>query len=161
MQRWCVAVVLAVLAGLVLSGAVAAEPTATDDRVETGAASNDTQETTIRQTQRLRLTPDSPGVVTVRLQYDLPAAVTELETRVPGGATVTGTDGFAASGGRYAWDGETASPSLTYDLPVNETREPTGPLAGRGSYLFVDPGPWALVRTPQVGRAGSGAAPAT
>ncbi|SEN29744.1 PGF-CTERM protein [Halorientalis persicus] len=106
---------------------------------------------TLQLTKRLHLTPDRPGEIEVTARFDDPDNLVELETELPARATVIETDGFAASDGRYAWDGRTDAPSLTYRLSVNETRDTEGPLAGRGDYTFVDAGPWALVRTPQVG----------
>ena len=82
--------------------------------------------------KRLRLTPDRPGEIRVTAQFETPANLFELETELPGRATVVGTDGFEASGGRYAWDGITDDPSVTYRLSVNETRERRGPLTVRG-----------------------------
>ncbi|MFC7135658.1 CARDB domain-containing protein [Halobaculum litoreum] len=71
-------------------------------------------------------------------------------------------DGFAAADGGYEWDGETASPTIRYRLPANRTSASatlahdapsavatTGSTAAQSErYLFVDPGPWALVTVP-------------
>jgi len=103
----------------------------------------------VRLTRELRLTPDRPGEIRVRFRFDVPDSVTELETGLPQAATVTGTAGFSFRDGKYVWDGETDNPSVTVRLPANETREASGPLTGRGNYLFVDTGQWALVRVPQ------------
>ncbi|RXK48578.1 CARDB domain-containing protein [Halorientalis pallida] len=106
---------------------------------------------TLQLTKRLHLTPDQPGEITVTAHFSEPDNLVELETKLPARATVIETDGLSASNGQFTWDGQTDAPSLTYRLPVNETRVAEGPLAGRGDYTFVDAGPWALIRTPQVG----------
>lgn len=90
-----------------------------------------------------------PGEIVVTLQYSMPADVVDLQTRVPPEATVTATDGFVQRDGReYSWDRQTATPTLTYRLSVNETLDITGPIEGKGDYTFVDRGDWALVRVP-------------
>lgn len=150
-------VVLASL--LVVAGAPAGIASASDTR--TAAASNSTTAVgepasavtsasrTIELTQRLQLTPETPGEIAVTLRYAIPADVVELKTRVPPGATVTATNGFVKREGQeYAWNRQTSTPTVTYRLPVNETFDVTGPIAGKGDYVFVDPGPWALVRVP-------------
>lgn len=104
---------------------------------------------TIELTQALHLTPDTPGEIAVTLRYAIPPDVVELNTRVPPSATVTATSGFVPrEGSEYAWDGRTETPTLTYRIPANETLDATGPIAGPGEYIFVDVGPWALVRAP-------------
>lgn len=106
---------------------------------------------TIDLTQELQLTSDRPGEITVTLRYSVPDDVVELTTRLPDGATVTSTRGFAQRDGtEYAWDQRTDDPTLTYRLAVNQTLDATGPIAGKGDYVFVDPGAWALIRIPQV-----------
>ena len=140
----------------------------------------------IRLTTRLALTPERPGEVDVTLRFDVPDRVAELDaTIVPDAKGVT-TNGFsAAGGGTYEWDGDTATPTISYRLPANQTEEAgrfdrrstaspaseshrrsvgfggdaaaTGP-AGAASattagerYIFVDTGPWAMVRVPTPG----------
>lgn len=104
---------------------------------------------TIDLRQTLQLTPNAPGEIAVTLRYSLPTDVVDLKTRVPTDATVASTDGFDRSDGtEYVWDQRTTTPTLTYRTAVNETRDATGPIAGNGDYLFVDPGKWALVRIP-------------
>ncbi|MFB6083181.1 MAG: hypothetical protein ABEJ94_02925 [Halorientalis sp.] len=139
---------LAVLALGGVTGSATAEPAATNASVTTSLAQDSR---TLTLTTHLRLTPDRPGEIEVTVRFDEPENLVELKARLSDRATVIETDGFSASDGRYVWDGETDTPSLTYRLSVNETRETTGPLAGRGDYTFVDAGPWALVRTPQIG----------
>ncbi|WP_256403847.1 CARDB domain-containing protein [Halorubrum salinum] len=90
-----------------------------------------------------------PGEIVVTLQYSVPTDVVDVQTRVPPRATVTATDGFIQRDGReYRWDRQTATPTLTYRLSVNETLDFTGPIAGNGDYTFVDRGDWALMRVP-------------
>ena len=149
-RRVLVFSLLAVLAlGVGLPGPATAETADTPAANVTASAAQDGE--TLQLTKRLRLTPDRPGEIEVTAHFSEPDNLVELESELPARATVIETDGFSESGGQYAWDGRTDAPSLTYRLPVNETRETEGPLAGRGDYTFVDAGPWALVRTPQVG----------
>lgn len=104
---------------------------------------------TIDLTQELQLTPRNPGEIAVTKRYSIPGDVVELNTRVPTGATVTSRNGFVQrDGDRYVWDRQTPNPSLTYRKPVNETLDATGPIAGKGDYVFVDTGEWAMVRVP-------------
>lgn len=144
---------------LVVAGVSAGVASANDARAPTAPHSTDVAEVpaspgqsasrTIELTQRLQLTPRTPGEITVRLSYAIPDDVVELKTRVPSGATVTSTNGFVKREGQdYAWDQQTSTPTVTYRVSVNETHDVTGPIAGKGDYVFVDPGPWALVRVP-------------
>jgi len=107
---------------------------------------------TIRVDTALSLTPGDPGSVGVVQTFELPSEVTELTVRLESRATVTGSEGFTKAGeGSWSWDGETTSPTLTYRLEANRTSDASGPLSTDGSYLYADPGPWALVRTPSIG----------
>lgn len=133
--------------------------------VETAADNNIHQQTT------LLLTPDQPGQVGARTQYELPGTVQSLTVRVPEAATVRRADGFSADDNRtYAWDKTTSSPRLVYDFAANRTvagarsperqtpltespRESSGAKQGAqtGSYSFVDVGPWAITQVPSMG----------
>ncbi len=147
-RRVLVCCLLSLIAlGVGVAGPATAEVADAPLNVTTAAQSGET----LQLTKRLHLTPDRPGEIEVTARFDEPATLVELAADPPARATVTGTDGFAASDGQFTWDGTTDTPSVTYRLPVNETRETEGPLAGRGDYTFVDAGPWALVRTPQIG----------
>jgi len=102
-------------------------------------------------TQRLALTPETRGEITVTHVFEVPDGVSTIETGVPDGVTVTGTDGFSAAGsGTYRWDGQRDRATLTYTTRVNETIDLGGPEGFEGEYLFADAGEWALVRRPQV-----------
>lgn len=132
------------------SSSIAIGPLQTAPSTSTAAAR------TIDLTQELQLTQDRPGEITVTLRYTVPDNVVELTTRLPDGATVTSTAGFSKRDGtEYAWNRRTTTPTLTVRLPVNQTRDATGPIAGKGDYVFVDSGPWALVRVPQLSTAWS------
>ncbi|WP_313693662.1 hypothetical protein [Halorarum halobium] len=122
----------------------------------------------------LLLTPDVPGEITVVLRFAVPDRVDSLRTTLAPEARVVSTSGFRTGSGpnEFEWDGETASPTVTYRAPANRTagagqfsptaRFRTARDTDRGSdapaaefasapgeqYLFVDAGPWALVRTP-------------
>lgn len=103
----------------------------------------------VHLTAALALTPRRPGSIDVTLRYAIPDRVLDLATVVPRGATVTATSGFRSTGDRrYEWRGGTATPTLTYRLPANETGSAGGPEADTGRYLFADAGPWALVNLP-------------
>ena len=152
-------------------GGPAAASTATDD---------------IRLTTRLALTPETPGEIGVTLRFDVPDRVVDLETTIAPGARGVETTGFAATDGdTYEWDGDTATPTISYRLAANRTGssgrfdvhghavpgdgrssavtapasagtdtavEPaTTAVAAGEEYLFVDAGPWALVRIPGPG----------
>ncbi|OYR55499.1 hypothetical protein DJ73_02015 [Halorubrum sp. Ea1] len=99
---------------------------------------------------------DERGTVGVTTRAEIPDRVTELRvTLLSANDAAVEADGFepaddaGADGSTWAWDGETATPSLTYAMDANDTVEEAGPLGARGSYRFVDAGEWALVRTPR------------
>ena len=96
------------------------------------------------------------GTVGVTTRAEVPDRVTELRvTLLSANDAAVEADGFeraddaGTDGSTWAWDGETATPSLTYAMDANDTVEEAGPLGARGSYRFVDAGEWALVRTPR------------
>jgi hypothetical protein len=138
----CCLVVASVL--VVPSGATAAAPDAT--------AQTDNR---ILVTNEHRLTPDEPGAIDVHREFDLPAEVSELTTRVPPDARNVRTDGFEALGdGRYRWqDGgyATSTPTLTFTRPANETGRRVGPEGDEGRLRFVDTGSWAVTPVNSVG----------
>ncbi|MFC7185541.1 PGF-CTERM sorting domain-containing protein [Halorubrum yunnanense] len=99
---------------------------------------------------------DEAGTVGVETRVTIPDRVTEFRvTLLSANDAAVEADGFvpaddAAPGETsWEWDGQTATPSLTYAMDANETVEEAGPLGARGSYRFVDTGEWALVRTPR------------
>ncbi|MFD1586832.1 glycyl aminopeptidase [Halorientalis brevis] len=143
--------------GAVGAAVTAGSPGAT---VETAhAVSGPTETTPTRElvlTKEVRLTPDRPGEITVTLRYETPTDLTGLRVELPESGTAMAGRGFSEGDGRYVWDGRTRTPTLTYRLSVNETSESAGPIARDGDYLFADAGPWALVRTPQVGMSWTG-----
>ena len=105
----------------------------------------------ITATQELQLTPEERGQITVVQRYRVPERVAELKPQLPTAVTVTGTNGFAKTSGQtYAWDGNTSTPSITFTMQVNQTRDLKGPEGARGRYLFVDAGDWALVQRPSI-----------
>ena len=107
---------------------------------------------TIRVNTTLALTPNEPGSIGVVQTFSLPSEVTGLRVSLDSSATVTESRGFDRESGRtWAWDGETSDPTLRYRKSANKTSQATGPMGADGSYLFVDTGPWALVRSPNIG----------
>lgn len=132
------------------SGAAASTPTTASNApaVANSAASGPT----INVDTTLSLTPERAGSIGVVQRFELPSSVTGLRVTLDSGVTVTGTTGFSReSDGVWSWDGETADPTLRYRKQANQTSEADGPMGAEGSYLFADVGPWALVRTPNIG----------
>ncbi|MFB6131164.1 MAG: hypothetical protein ABEJ28_10130 [Salinigranum sp.] len=116
-------------------------------------------------TAQLRLTPDRPGEIGVRLAYDVPSGVTGLRPELPAKASVTATDGFRrASDGGYEWDRSTDRPTLTYRLPVNESLAAGGvtiAAVGTGTDAITGSGADAFVGNGTDGVAGTGTNAAT
>ena len=92
-------------------------------------------------TMTYRLTPERPGEVTVRLAVENPGAVRGLGVPIRDRMTVVSADGFDAQRRAYVWDGETATPVLTYREEANVS---FGTGDGR-RFGSVDAGEWALL----------------
>jgi hypothetical protein len=138
--------------GVAADSASLADVPATHGDSASSAASSTVASPTIQVDTALSLTPDTPGSVGVMQTFDLPEEVTALQVTLEEGTTVRESDGFSQVDGRtWEWDGETATPTLRYDKDANRTAEVSGPLSTDGSYLYADVGPWALVRTPNIG----------
>jgi hypothetical protein len=153
-----------VLVLLVLTGTAPVAASPAGDPLTTGDAQLDAASTepagapataaspTIRVDTALSLTPEAPGSIGVVQTFEMPGEVTALQVTLDQRVTVTASEGFTRTGERtWEWDGETASPTLTYEKAANKTAEVSGPHGADGSYLYADVGPWALVRTPNVG----------
>ena len=109
-----------------------------------GVAQTDTTQTIV-VTQEFRLTPDRPGYIDIRWEFEPPDAVSGLHPQVPADAEDVRRQGFTAGASRtYEWDGETETPALTFTVPVNTTRDVAGPEGDEGQYVFVDTGAWAI-----------------
>lgn len=93
--------------------------------------------------------PNGEYAVTTRVR--MPDRVTELQLALPSQARDVEATGFTKRDGRWAWDGETNQPTLTYRMPANRTTQESGPLEGDGNYIFVDVGDWAVVQPPGIG----------
>lgn len=138
---------LAAALAVVLALVAAVAPAAGTAPAAGGEAQTEDTSQTILVTQEFRLTPDRPGYIDVRWEFDIPEAVSEVRPQLPADAENPRTDGFTPGAGTsYEWDGETETPSLTFTVPVNETRAVSGPEGGDGQYVFVDTGDWALAR---------------
>ena len=91
---------------------------------------------------------ERPGVVRLRLRYDVPASVTAFELRLPGlgGSTVSLVDseGFERDGTTLRWTG--ATPTSTLDLRLAVTTDHVE-VGGRG----VERDGWAFATAPDVG----------
>lgn len=95
--------------------------------------------------------PDSPGEVSVELQYRLPDQVTSLDVRLYNQTNVESTDGFTKDAeGRYVWDEETETPTITYGLSVDQELEQDGPIGGPGTYVFADTREWTVMAQPRL-----------
>ncbi len=116
-----------------------------------GVGSAQSGEEEIVRTATLSLTPETPGEISVTVDYDVPDPVTELNASLPSEAVTVRADGFERAGGEYRWTGR-ADPTLTFRLPVNRTTT-----AGRSDGIdtgtglsFVDAGPWAIAPVPSL-----------
>lgn len=120
--------------------------------VDAPAVEQATTAPTIQVDTALSLTPDRPGSIGVVQTFDTPEEVVELRVTLDPESTVTQADGFSQVDSRtWAWDGETPTPQLRYEMAANRTAERSGPMGADGSYLYADVGEWALVRQPNVG----------
>ncbi len=100
---------------------------------------------------RLHQLSERPGRIAVELRYATPDRLESLEVQLLDDPTVESTEGFTTgSDGTLTWDGRTDDPTATYTLAVNRTLDESGPIAGSGSYTFVDTGEWALVQQPRL-----------
>ncbi|MFB6133442.1 MAG: CARDB domain-containing protein [Halanaeroarchaeum sp.] len=105
---------------------------------------------TIERTMTLSLTPERPGSVDVRVEYDVPSNLESLTTTVPATATVRKTTGFVEDGGNYTWHAGGAGPSLTLTVEANRTGVGLRAASSDTGYEFVDTGSWAIVTTPRM-----------
>jgi hypothetical protein len=129
--------------------------------VTAGSAAATTQSDTLPRTFTVSLTPDEPGEIRVELEYRVPDDVTTLTTRLPADAAVRSTDGFQRrSETTYDWSRSTDTPTITYDLPVNQTvTRNSGEGTQTTGYLYVDTGEWAIARAPRAAVTYSGTGP--
>ena len=139
------------LAGALTTG-IAAQPTALDgdggQQAVATAPSQTGDRPTIVATTEYRLTPRQAGRVEVHWQFEVPDAVGSVTTQPVDRAENLRTNGFVANGdGTYTWDKaeqSTQTPTMTFTVAVNRTRDVTGPVDAGGKYSFVDTGEWAL-----------------
>lgn len=152
----CLLLVTSLLAaGLVgVYGVAAGEPgppRSSTSPAEVLAGTTSSGHADIVDTQRLALAPAHPGEIRASHEYTLPATLTRFEVRLTDRMTLLAYDGFDRQDDHtLRWDGETASPSITYRAGVNRTIDRDDPLAAPGDYLFVDTGDWALFQRPQL-----------
>jgi len=123
------------------------------------AATQSTDE--LVRTTTLRLTPNDPGTVEAVVAYDTPSNLASLTVNAQTG-TVASTNGFTETESGLQWDEETANPSFTLSVEVNQTISGSRALPGEvhatpqadaaqesGGYSFVDVGEWAILPVPQ------------
>jgi len=120
-------------------------------RLTGGPSVTRSDQSTINATYTFERTPD-PGVVAVRVTYDVPRSVTGLEadpgSRNSDQVTVTNTTGFVETSedGRWRWEEDesaVATPSLRMRYAVNDSGEVFDGLN------YVDTGEWALFDPPR------------
>lgn len=87
----------------------------------TAPTSGATTDDTIDMRHVVSHDPAGP-TIDVRLTVEIPDRVVELKTQLPPGVEVTATDGFVRRDGRYEWDGETATPTIEYEVPADDDR---------------------------------------
>ena len=143
-----VAVLLVASAATV--GVAGADGSSTRDRL-TAITSTATEtlgvgtEPTVTRTMGFDRTPGDPGNVTVTVEYDVGPDVEQLVVTGPGDDSVDELSGFESEesydGWAYAWDRETADPSMTATVSVNAT---SGAFSGLD---FADARSWSLLRS--------------
>lgn len=94
----------------------------------------------IRQEMAFALDPSRSGSVRFSLEYAIGDAVVDLDVTLPQTISIERPVGFQGSGTQWAWDGTTASPSLT-----GSYRTASETAAGA---MYVDAGDWAVVKAP-------------
>jgi hypothetical protein len=119
----------------VVAGAGApTEGFATGDADFPGTATPD-----VVQTVEYSLLPNASGRISMTLSYEPEESVTSLVTYGAGSRSFVESSGFAERrNGRWVWTGETATPSLTFEVTVNGSGPTFGGLG------WVDAGDWAL-----------------
>lgn len=129
-----------------------------DDRVAATSTSAGVEDAVHVRTE---LAPTAErGTVGVRTEMTVPDRMTELRITLRGTGDVrVDADGFTRVDDEeddptWEWDGRTRHPALAYEMDANVTADARGPLAGPGTYRFVDAGAWAIVRVPQVDMTG-------
>jgi len=137
------------------SASATASSTATGANVATTGANATTTAAsdadTLGAEVRLHRLPDRPGTIRVELRYATPDRLETLEVQLLDDPTVESTEGFSTgSDGTLTWDERTDDPTATYTLAANQTLDESGPIAGSGSYTFVDTGEWALAQQPRL-----------
>ena len=140
-------------AGIAATTAVAPDAVVhgTSDGVHGEDRLANTGENTLTRTTTFALRPSEPGTVRAEVVFSIPDQVVELETGVPGDATVVARDGFRAVGdGNYSWDERTARPSITLSLQVNRTgtyhQRPAA--TGERGLMFAATSDWAIASVP-------------
>jgi len=139
--------VIIIFASLVIS------PTgvAADTAHEISAPVGQTSSTTVPITQQLQLNPETTGSIHVTTSVDVTLKLKQFGLYINDSAQRVTVDGFSrtntedsiAGYDRYEWDGNTRTPSISYNLNVNTTND-------NGKYKTVDAGEWAIVEVPSV-----------
>ncbi|MFB6126534.1 MAG: hypothetical protein ABEJ79_04455 [Halolamina sp.] len=111
------------------------------DGTRSVASPGDVDQPGITVTQRVALTPDRPGSLTVTFGFDLPSNVVRFTVRelTRSEVTVLSTSGFASENGDFVWDQETTTPTITARVPVRD-----GDAEVPMDSATVDAGSWAM-----------------
>lgn len=142
---------IVIFGGLLITPAVAVADTGMGKSTPIAQAGSDA----VTISQKLELTPETPGSIRVTETVDVTLKLKEFELFVPADGKKLKTDGFSRATAEdpmdgfkmYAWDGNTRSPSITYRLDVNSTRTSRG-VRDQVGYETVDAGEWAIISTP-------------
>jgi hypothetical protein len=84
------------------------------------------------------------GTIEVTVTYILPYCIEELRLSPPSTSTPIREHGFNRTNDGYEWDGETPSPSVTFQKQAKDSSNRFG------GYSFTDTGSWAITQKPQL-----------
>lgn len=143
-----------ILLGLIATPAAAVSDTESSDPSGTLQAGDNT----IPITTTYKLTPDTPGSISVELSADMSLKIKEFEFYIPKAAETTAVDGvrrtvaaqeYRSNYTEFTWDGNTRNPSITFTINVNRTKQQnTADASSAKQYITVDAGEWAIAETP-------------
>ncbi|MFD1644757.1 hypothetical protein [Haloarchaeobius litoreus] len=137
-----VAAVLVIVATLsVPVAAVPTDRTGSTNHLAAESPAPDDEQVGVIASVAVDRTPTDRGTVRVTLTFELGRDLGRLRINTHGEPTVVDRSGIVQGYGAetlYRWDGETPEPSITVEMPTNETSEQFGDLD------FVETADWAL-----------------